>query len=140
MENYRFTYPIQVRYGDLDPQWHVNNARFSTYIEQARIAYLMALELFDGQSFFDLGLIVADIHISYKLPVALNQKISVGVRVYKIGNKSMNMSYAVFDLTNDAVLATSEAILVGYDYQRKTTVIIPQLWRDKIGALEGIKF
>jgi acyl-CoA thioester hydrolase len=62
MNSYRFEYPITVRYGDLDPQWHVNNARFLTFAEQARFAYLMRLGLFDGKSFWDLPLIVGDIH------------------------------------------------------------------------------
>jgi acyl-CoA thioester hydrolase len=140
MENYRFTYPLQVRYGDLDPQWHVNNARFNTYLEQARTVYLMELGLFDGHSYFDLGLIVADIHISYKLPVALTQEITIGVRVDKIGGKSMNMSYAVFDLKSGAELATAETIMVGFDYNLKTSRVIPQNWRDAISAFEGKTF
>jgi acyl-CoA thioester hydrolase len=81
MTDYNYKYPLQVRYGDLDPQWHVNNARFNTYFEQARTAYLMDLGLFDGKSFFDLGLIVADVHIAYKLPVALGQKIKLAAKV-----------------------------------------------------------
>ena len=60
MSTFHFIYPIQIRYGDLDPQWHVNNARFVTYLEQSRFAYLVELGLFDGKGFFDLGLIVAD--------------------------------------------------------------------------------
>ncbi|MBI9052163.1 MAG: acyl-CoA thioesterase [Anaerolineaceae bacterium] len=140
MEKFNYTYPLQVRYGDLDPQWHVNNARFNTYFEQARTAYLMELGLFDGKSFFDLGLIVADVHISYKNPVALGQQIEIGVRVDKIGSKSMNMSFAVLDVESDAELATSEAIMVGFDYHNSQTIVIPQHWRDKIGAIEGKTF
>ena len=37
MADFRFYHPIEVRYGDLDPQGHVNNARYLTYLEQARI-------------------------------------------------------------------------------------------------------
>jgi acyl-CoA thioester hydrolase len=38
-EEIRFYLPIQVRYGDIDPQWHVNNARFFTHMEQGRVPY-----------------------------------------------------------------------------------------------------
>ena len=140
MSEFNFMYPLQVRYGDLDPQWHVNNARFNTYFEQARTAYLMALGLFDGKSFFDLGLIVADVHIAYKLPVALGQEIQIGVRVDKIGSKSMTMSYAVIDTKTAAELATSETIMVGFDYHEGKTIVIPQEWRDIIGKLENKSF
>ena len=139
-QDYRFTYPLQVRYGDLDPQWHVNNARFNTYFEQARTAYLMSLGLFDGHSFMDLGLIVADVHIAYKLPVSLGQEITLGARVDKIGSKSMHMSYAVFDTQSTEELATCETIMVGFDYHQKTSIVIPQSWRDAISAFEGKSF
>ncbi|NOY99067.1 MAG: acyl-CoA thioesterase, partial [Chloroflexi bacterium] len=39
MSDFHFYHPIVVRYGDLDPQGHLNNARYLTYFEQARIHY-----------------------------------------------------------------------------------------------------
>ncbi len=64
MSDFRFYYPVQVRYSDLDAQWHVNNARFLSIVESARLDYLRHLGLWDGSSFLDLGVIVADIHIA----------------------------------------------------------------------------
>jgi acyl-CoA thioester hydrolase len=136
LQDYRFHYPLQVRYGDLDPQWHVNNARFNTYFEQTRIAYLLSLGLFDGHSFLELGLIVADVHIAYKLPVGLGQDISIGMRVDKIGTKSMHVSNAVYELQSGMELATCETIMVGYDYQQGVSIAIPQRWRDAISTFE----
>jgi acyl-CoA thioester hydrolase len=70
MSEYRFLHPIEVRYGDLDPQGHVNNAKFLTYFEQARVRYWTEVGLFSiDQSFMEIGVIVADIHIRYKEPV-----------------------------------------------------------------------
>jgi acyl-CoA thioester hydrolase len=66
MSEFRFFYPVQIRYADLDAQWHVNNARFLTILEQARLSYIRQLGLWDGKSFLDLGLIVADVHIAIK--------------------------------------------------------------------------
>ena len=34
MTHFNFYHPVEVRYGDLDPQGHVNNAKFLTYFEQ----------------------------------------------------------------------------------------------------------
>ncbi|MBI4927465.1 MAG: acyl-CoA thioesterase, partial [Anaerolineae bacterium] len=33
MPDFHFSIPIDIRYGDLDPQWHVNNARTVSLIE-----------------------------------------------------------------------------------------------------------
>jgi acyl-CoA thioester hydrolase len=43
MPGFHYYHPIEVRYGDLDPQGHVNNARYLTYLEQARIGYIRHL-------------------------------------------------------------------------------------------------
>ena len=138
MTAYRYYYPIQVRYGDLDPQWHVNNARFLTLFEQARVSYLMHLGLFDGRSFFDLGVIVADAHIAYRAPIFLDQKVQVGVRVASIGNKSLRIECQIEDADSRAVLATAEFIMVAYDYRAQSSVPVPAEWRKKMSEFEGL--
>jgi len=37
---FAYTHPITVRYADLDPQQHVNNAAVVTYLESARMIYM----------------------------------------------------------------------------------------------------
>ncbi len=37
MTDFRFFHPVEVRYGDLDPQGHLNNAKYLTFFEQARV-------------------------------------------------------------------------------------------------------
>ncbi len=138
MAGYNFYIPIQVRYNDLDPQWHVNNARYLTYLEQTRLAYFMNLGHFDGEHFFDLGLIVADIHIAYVAPIRLTEKIRVGMKVTRLGNKSFNSEYLIENETTGEVKARAEAVMVTFDYnQNKSIPISPQLRQD-IAAFEGI--
>ncbi len=138
MTPFRYQYPIQIRYGDLDPQWHVNNARFATYLEQARFSYLMKLGLFDGHSFFDIGLIVADVHIAYLAPMTLTQKVRVGMGVTRIGNKSLTMEYVIEDEETGQMTARGETIMVAYDYHTNRSVPISDEWRRKISEYEGI--
>jgi acyl-CoA thioester hydrolase len=140
MSDFRFYIPIQVRYGDLDPQWHANHTRFLTYIEQARFDYLQHLGLFDGVSFLDLRLIIADVHIAFKAPIKLKQKIRVGTRTAKIGNKSVTFEYRIEDETDGTVMAECEVIAVAYDYRTLQAVPVPDDWRKKIGEFEGKVF
>ena len=39
-DGYRFKDTMQVRFGDVDMMGHVNNTRYFTYIEQARLLLL----------------------------------------------------------------------------------------------------
>jgi acyl-CoA thioester hydrolase len=137
MSTFNFYYPIQIRYGDLDPQWHLNNAHTVVLIEQARTAYLVKLGLWDGKDFDRLGLIVADVHVSYKAPVTLLQQVRIGVRVARIGTKSLVMEYALEDSDTKQVLATGETIIVAFDYPTNQSILVPDDWRDKIHQFEG---
>ena len=140
MSDYHFYHPIEVRYGDLDPQGHVNNAKFLTYFEQARLAYWVQLGLFTkDQSFMELGIILADVHISYRAPVFYGQNIKVGVHVARLGSKSMTWKQNIVDADTGKELANGEVIVVAYDYKEEKTIPIPEEWREKISQFEGLK-
>ncbi len=139
MSDYHFYHPIEVRYGDLDPQGHVNNAKFLTYFEQARIEYLIEMGFFTkDQSFMEIGVIVADVHIAYREPVYFGQNIKVGIRVIKLGNKSMTCEQTVVDADSGKELAKGELVIVTYDYKAGKTISIPNEWREKIIEFEGL--
>ena len=140
MAQYRFYHPIEVRYGDLDPQGHVNNAKHLTYFEQARIAYLIESGLFTkNQSFMEIGVILADIHITYFAPIYYGQNIKVGVYISKLGNKSMTWEQNIVDSESGKELARAEIVIVAYDYKEEKSVSIPHGWREKITMFEGLK-
>ena len=140
MSDFRFYHPIEVRYGDLDPQGHVNNAKHLTFFEQARVAYLIELGLFtEDQSFMEIGVILADVHITYHEPVHFGQKIKVGVHAAKLGNKSMTWEQNIVDAATGRILARAEVVMVTYDYHAQKAIPIPQEWREKIIEFEGLK-
>src|SRR3989337_4183179 len=140
MTHYRFYHPIEVRYGDLDPQGHVNNAKHLTYFEQARIAYMIELELFTrDQSFMEIGVILADVHITYLAPIYYAEHIKVGVHATKLENKSMTWAQNIVDVKTGKELAKGEVIMVTYDYKEEKTINIPHEWREKIKAFEGLQ-
>jgi acyl-CoA thioester hydrolase len=140
MNVFRFYQPIQVRYNDIDAQGHVNNAKYVTYIEYARFGYITELGLWDGKSFMDLGLIVADCHISYLAPIKLNQRIRVGTRVSRIGKKSLVFSSQIEEKDAAKVMATAETVMVSYDYHSEKTTPVSDDWRKKISQYEGVDY
>jgi len=108
MSAFRFYHPIEVRYGDLDPQGHLNNAKYLTYLEQARIRYIQHLGLWRGDSFMEVGMILAEVRITYLAPVLFGQPVQVGVRVSRLGNKSFDMEYSLIDSQSGKEHATSD--------------------------------
>jgi acyl-CoA thioester hydrolase len=140
MTDYNFFHPTEVRYGDLDPQGHVNNAKYLTYFEQARVYHFMKMGLFSkDQSFMEIGVIVADIHITYHAPTHYGDKIKVGSKVAKIGNKSLMVEQCVMDAETGKVMASGEVILVTFDYKSMKTIPVPEDWKTKITEFEGLQ-
>jgi acyl-CoA thioester hydrolase len=135
---FRFYHPIEVRYGDLDPQGHVNNARYLTYMEQARIAYIQRLGLWNGFSFLDVGIILADARVTFKEAIQYGQPVRVGVRVSRLGEKSLTMEYQIEDARDGHPLATGSSVLVAYDYRQGCSLPIPDDWRRILNEFEQL--
>jgi len=139
MLDYRFYHPIEVRYGDLDPQGHLNNAKYLTYFEQARVKYFVHLGLFQpSQSFMDIGIIMADVHLTYHAPVLWSTPVRVGVRTSRIGNKSLTVEQGIVDANSEHLYASGTVILVAYDYRRHQTIPVPEEWQEAIARFEGL--
>jgi acyl-CoA thioester hydrolase len=140
MSDYHFYHSVEVRYGDLDPQGHVNNAKHLTYFEQARVQYMIELGLFSkDQSFMKIGVILADVHITYFEPIYFGQNIKVGVRASRFGTKSMTWEQNILEAETGKELARGEVVIVTFDYKEGKTIPIPQEWRERISEFEGLR-
>jgi len=139
MSTFRFYYPMVVRYGDLDAQGHVNNARYLTYMEQARVGYFTHLGLWDGRSFLDTGVILADVHITFRQPILLGQDIRVGVRVCKLGNKSLDVEQSIEDTSTGQIMASASLVLVSFNYRTQQSIPILPAWRKSIAIFENLQ-
>jgi acyl-CoA thioester hydrolase len=99
-----------VRFGDCDPMGHANNAVFSTYLEQARIAMLGGLDSF----------ILARVEIDFRSELRVGEEIEIHSRCARIGTKSFDLEHEI--RAGDRVVAEARSVLVGYDYTAGTSV------------------
>jgi len=138
MDTFRFYCPIVVRFSDLDAYGHVNNSRYLTYLEQGRVEYLTHLGLWDGHSVLESGFILADVHIAFREPIRLGQDIRVGVRVTRLGRKSLQVEQNIEESPSGQIKASATVVLVAYDYHILQSVLIPEAWREIVAKFEDI--
>lgn len=139
-EDYVYYTQMPVRYGDLDALGHVNNAKYLTYFEHARIRYIHDQGLWDG-SLSASGLIVAKTTVEYKLPLAMHDgPVDIWTRVCRLGNKSFDMEHLLLIRQEDVlkVAATGLIVMVAYDYVANRTIEIPQDWRRRLVEYEPV--
>jgi acyl-CoA thioester hydrolase len=137
-ENFRFSLPVEVRFADLDVLGHLNNAKYLTYVEQARILYVQTVCGWSGD-WRSLGMILARTEIDYKLPIAFGDAVIVYIRTSRIGSKSFDLEYLLSRQQGDAapeIAATVKTVMVSYDYQQDSSIAVPQAWRDAMLAYE----
>ncbi len=132
-------YQPEIRFSDIDALGHVNNAIYLTYFEQTRIYYFGQLisETWDWNKF---GLLVARNEVEYKVPILLNDKVSIHLGCKHIGNKSFTLDYR-FDVergSSSFVACIGASVMVSFDHQQNKTTSIPEIWREKFGALKSV--
>lgn len=129
--------PISVRFADLDKFNHVNNAVYLTYAEQARVHYFDDV-LGDSIDWHEKGLILAKSEANYLAPILLHDKITVETKCTKIGSKSINLFYRIFkhEGYNKQEMCNGNTVLVGFNYKKNESMIIPDVWRVKLNAFE----
>ncbi|PRX96230.1 acyl-CoA thioester hydrolase [Allonocardiopsis opalescens] len=109
----RHVYEFQVRFADLDPFNHVNNVRFLTHLEDARIALLHWDRLAAGQERFG-PLVVARHEVDYKRPLTLRpEPVRIETWVGELRRTSFTLRYEVRD--DAALYLEARSVMVGYD-------------------------
>jgi acyl-CoA thioester hydrolase len=126
-----FVHVERVRFRDLDPMGHVNNAVFLTYLEQARVALFS--ELGAATALEEMNMIVARVEIDFKAPVRLGQEVEISVRASRFGTKSFDLDYEL--RVEGEIVAEAKSVQVAYDYDRREPVPVPAEWREKLTAV-----
>lgn len=137
MQGQPFTYihPITVRYGDLDPQGHVNNAAYLTYLESARLGYYAQSGIWQPGT--RTGMVVARIEVDYLAPITYGQDVQVGLRLERLGEKSLTFAFQIESAADRQPLARGRSIMVAYDNARGASRPVPPDWREKLSQFEG---
>ena len=133
MEGYRFVHARNVEFRDVDRAGHVNNAVYVTYLETARIAYLV--EVLGADFAYGLSLILASITVDFRSSAHFPERLEIGARVTRVGTKSFVMEHEIRGGDARLVLEAS-SVLVAYDYEANSSMAVPEDWRTRLAAYE----
>ncbi len=100
-----------IRFGDLDPQGHVNNAVYATYFESGRVAMFRGPDLGIGVS--DATFVLVRQEIDFLRELHWPGNIVIGSAVLEFGRSSFTIMHAIF--RDDICLAAGIATLVMMD-------------------------
>jgi acyl-CoA thioester hydrolase len=137
---------LEVRYGDLDPYGHVNNAVYLEFFEEIRISYWRALADLAGIEELEAGdvpgarYVIAETTVRFKAPVFLSDTLHGAARVCTVGNRSYAMEFEL--RTGDsfeagALAAEGSAAHVFFDPKTNEVRPRPDWFLPTVAAFEG---
>jgi acyl-CoA thioester hydrolase len=135
--DYAFFFPLTTRWGDMDALGHVNNAKFFTYDESARLEYFALLMKGDPKFWNEYGMILAHIEADFLAQLKPPAELAIGFRIAKFGRTSLRTEAAMF--RGDEVMAITRGIIVWFDYRKSTPLPLPEDVKARIRALEKVK-
>ncbi|MCI0389139.1 MAG: acyl-CoA thioesterase [Acidobacteria bacterium] len=128
-EGFKYWKTIEVRWGDMDSQGHVNNAVYFTYLESARVELVRKLGFKGKQGGEPEGLALVSASCDFKRQVVYPATLDVGLRVERIGRRSFEMSYGIFIHGTDQLVASARSVNAWVEYAAERAVELPDWFR-----------
>jgi acyl-CoA thioester hydrolase len=134
----RHVEPIAVRWGDMDSLGHVNNAKYSTYFESARMSYFAAVRMDELREDEKHGPALVATTVNFRRQVRHPAELEVATRVVEIGRSSFKMEFELFHRGTDVLVADGTGVIVWVDYGTGKSIPLPEALKEEIRRFEGM--
>lgn len=132
MDDVQYELEVGVRFRDLDPMKHVNNAVYLSYLEQARAGFFAEVI---GERLEDVDTVLAYLEIDYRRPIEADDEVTVALGVDELGSSSIPIDYEIRlgePGGEPTVAATAETVQVLVDFETGSSRPLPDAWRKRI--------
>lgn len=123
----RHSTKIRIRFGDTDMFGHVNNAKYFTYMEEARTEFLREILFADR-----FPLILASAKVDFLAQTFFGQTLEVESFISRIGNSSFDVMNVMKVVGMEQPVFRGAAVLVYFNYDAQRPEPIPDEFRDKL--------
>jgi acyl-CoA thioester hydrolase len=126
-----FTAAIAVRWRDLDAFNHVNNSTYLTYLEEARLQWMLSMgDVFDPAS----TPVLAASELNYRGPIAWPAQLQVQLLCERLGNSSITIAHRIVDAGDpERLYCDGRVVMVWIDPQTGRSVPLPSTVRNAAG-------
>ena len=101
-----------IRYGDLDPNGHVNNGAINAYLEDGRVRFRNE-HLATLEDDILTGFVLVSFSVRYLAQLHYPGNAEIGTRVLRIGNSSYTLGQGLFE--GERCVATAQVVTVRTD-------------------------
>ena len=124
LEDFPYRLTDNVRFADLDPNQHVNNAVYATYFETGRVTLMKDRK--HGLVPEGLAWIMVRLDIHFRAELRWPGQIELGLGVAKFGRTSVTFDQVIFSEGRCVASAQAVTVLID-DASRKPTPLTPEI-------------
>jgi acyl-CoA thioester hydrolase len=128
----RFQIVTEIRYSDLDPNEHVNHARYLIYLEEARLAFRRLLDRETGLP-DNVTWPIAELTIRYLRSAVYPGSLTVELAPIHAGRTSFTLGYGIFDHAGCLAVASNRSVCV--DRATGQPIPIPTAIATRLGRI-----
>ncbi|WP_171447748.1 acyl-CoA thioesterase [Corallococcus carmarthensis] len=133
-DRYRYFLPITTRWMDNDAYGHINNVTYYSYFDTVANHYLIHEGGLDIHTGAVIGLVVES-KCAYHAPLAYPDRLRAGLRVDRLGNRSVTYGIAIFKEGDEQAAAHGHFVHVFVDRQTRKAVAMPDRLREALARL-----
>lgn len=135
---FSFTWEFRVAYGEVDAQGIVGHASWTQILQQGRTEYLRYLGLMmEGGEGSPVQAVVRRSTMEFLSPARFDDPLIMRVRCAKLGERSAHFEYTVDNQDTGLRPLIGDTTLVCIDIANFRSIPWPQVWRERVGELEG---
>lgn len=127
-----FRMPLQLRWSDLDAFDHVNNARYLTFLEEARIRWFDSI----GEQWVtdEFAPVVASVQLNYRMPIPYPADVAVVLYVDRIGGSSVTIGHRIVSADGGTLYNDGNVVAVWIDRATGRARPLPESIRKAVEA------
>ncbi len=116
--------PMPVRWRDLDAFNHVNNSKYLSYLEEARLHWMLGVP---GQGLDDhVAPVVAAAQLNYRRPIEWPRQVRITLFVERLGSTSLTVGHRIVDADDaDTLYCDGHVVMVWIDRQTGRAAPLP---------------
>ncbi|HKT01677.1 MAG TPA: thioesterase family protein [Rugosimonospora sp.] len=113
MTSKRYVYQCPLRWSDMDVFGHVNNARFLTLYEEARVSLMFVGAREHGLTSFENGVVISRHEVDYLRPVDYSDPVRIELWVEDMRASRFVIAYELFD--GEMLASRARSVCVPFD-------------------------
>ncbi len=136
LPTFHHSYPLQLRFNDIDSLGHVNNSVYFTFYDLGKSRYFESVKK-QSIDWRKADVVIANVNADFLSPIYSHEQIAVETCCTEIGNRSFKLMQRIINTTTGEVKGICRTIMVGFDVEAGVSAPISDEWKDAIRQYEG---